>query len=90
MKETLIRVRIRYPNYREALSMTSWQFGEYLWIALRNNSRVRIDLNEIDKATDEISFLVRDTYLNKALQAVNRLLAEHMLENEAVIETEPA
>ncbi|WP_353641600.1 hypothetical protein [Mesorhizobium sp. WSM2239] len=70
--------------------MTSWQFGEHLWVALRSNSRVRIDLNEIDKATDEISFLVRDTYLNKALQVVDRLLAEHMLENEAVIETEPA
>ncbi|MER9185331.1 hypothetical protein NKJ73_33730 [Mesorhizobium sp. M0074] len=90
MKEVLIRVRIRYPNFSESLSMQSWQFGEHLWVALRNNNRVRIDLDEIDRGREEISFLVRDTYLSKALKVVERVRQEHRMENEAVIETEPA
>lgn len=90
MKEALIRVRIRYQNYRKALSMKSWQFGEHLWARLRNDTRVRIDLDEIDQATDEISFLVRDTYLKKVLHEVDIVLKEHLMENEAIVSTEPA
>ena len=89
MKEILIRVRIRYPNFNEVLSMKSWQFGEHLWARLRNNRRIHIDLDEIDRATDEISFLVRDTYLKKALKEVDIVVREHLMTDEVIISTEP-
>jgi hypothetical protein len=88
LKERLVRVRIRYPNYSEHLSMKSWQFGEYLWARFSSNSRIKIDLGEIDRATDEISFLVRDSYLKKALREVDVVLREHLMESEAVVTSE--
>lgn len=69
--------------------MKSWQFGEHLWARLRNNRRIRIDLDEIDRATDEISFLVRDTYLKKALKEVDIVVLEHLMTDEVIISTEP-
>ncbi|GLS38805.1 hypothetical protein GCM10010869_44020 [Mesorhizobium tianshanense] len=56
----------------------------------RANNRVQIDLGEIDHATDEINFLVRDTFLQKSLIEVHRLLKVHLMENETVIDIESA
>ncbi len=59
-----------------------------MWRSYRANNRVQIDLGEIDRATDEIVFMVRDTFLKKSLTEVHRLLKVHLMENEAVIDIE--
>jgi hypothetical protein len=63
-------------------------FGEDLWRIFRDNRRVEIDLEEIDHAIDEITFLVRDTFLKKSLNEVHHLLKVHFMENEVIIEAQ--
>ncbi|WP_192365140.1 hypothetical protein [Mesorhizobium mediterraneum] len=90
MKEVQIRVRIRFIDYEKSTIHRIQNFGEDLWRSYRANNRVQIELGEIDRATDEINFLVRDTFLQRSLAEVHRLLKAHLMENEAIIDTEPA
>ncbi|RWM72458.1 MULTISPECIES: hypothetical protein [Mesorhizobium] len=88
MKEVQNRVRIRFVGYEKLTIHRIQNFGEDLWRSYRANNRVQIDLGEIDRATDEIVFMVRDTFLKKSLTEVHRLLKVHLMENEAVIDIE--
>ncbi|MCV3208560.1 hypothetical protein OHD62_27275 [Mesorhizobium sp. YC-39] len=88
MKEVQNRVRIRFVDFEKSTVHRIRNFGEDLWRGYRANNRIQIDLGEIDHATDEISFLVRDTFLNRRLTEVHRLLKVHLMENEAVIDVE--
>ncbi|RWL20071.1 MAG: hypothetical protein E5X64_36340 [Mesorhizobium sp.] len=88
MKEVQNRVRIRFVDYEKSTIHRIQNFGEDLWRSYRANNRVQIDLGEIDRATDEIVFMVRDTFLKKSLTEVHRLLKVHLMENEAVIDIE--
>lgn len=88
MKEVQNRVRIRFVGYEKSTIHRIQNFGEDLWRSYRANNRVQIDLGEIDRATDEIVFMVRDTFLKKSLTEVHRLLKVHLMENEAVIDIE--
>ncbi|MER9238374.1 hypothetical protein [Mesorhizobium sp. M0633] len=90
MKEVRIRVRIRFVDWERSEVHRIQNFGEDLWRSFRDNNRIQIDLGEIDRAVDEITFLVRDTFLKRSLPEVHRLLKVHFMETEAVIETEPA
>lgn len=88
MKEVQNRVRIRFVDYEKSTIHRIQNFGEDLWRSYRANNRVQIDLGETDRATDEIVFMVRDTFLKKSLTEVHRLLKVHLMENEAVIDIE--
>ncbi|UVC12994.1 hypothetical protein [Mesorhizobium onobrychidis] len=90
MKEVQIRVRIRFIDYEKSTIHRIQNFGEDLWCSYRANNRVQIDLGEIDRATDEINFLVRDTFLQRSLTEVHRLLKANLMENEAVIDIDSA
>jgi hypothetical protein len=85
MKEVQNRVRIRFVDYEKSTTHRIQNLGEDLWRSYRANNRVQIDLGEIDRATDEIVFMVRDTFLKKSLIEVHRLLKVHLMENEAII-----
>ena len=88
MKEAQIRVRIRFTDWERSDVHRIHNFGEDLWRSFRGNNRIQIDLGEIDQALDEITFLVRDTFLKRSLPEVHRLLKVHLMETEAVIDTE--
>ena len=86
MKETKVRVRIRFPDWERTTVHRIHNFGEDLWRRFRDNNRVDIDLEEIDRAVGEISIRVRDSFLSKGLDEVRRLLKTHLMENEVVID----
>ena len=65
-------------------------FGEDLWRSFRERKEVEVDLEEIDRALDEISYLVRRRFLKRSLSEVHRLLTVHFMENEVVIDTASA
>ncbi|AZN99615.1 hypothetical protein EJ066_22205 [Mesorhizobium sp. M9A.F.Ca.ET.002.03.1.2] len=90
MKEVQTRVRIRFIDWEKSTIHRIQNFGEDLWRSYRANNRVEIDLGEIDRARDEIIFLVRDTFLKKSLTEVHRLLKVHLMESEVVIDIEAA
>ena len=90
MKEVQVRVRIRFVDWQQSTIHRIHNFGEDLWRSFRDNNRVDIDLEEIDRAVGEISFLVRDSFLKRSLSEVHRLLTVHFMENEVVIDTASA
>ncbi|PBC11856.1 hypothetical protein [Mesorhizobium sp. WSM3859] len=89
MKEVQIRVRIRFIDWEKSTVHRIQNFGEDLWRSFRDNNRIQIDLGEIDRAVDEITFVVRDTFLKKSLPEVHRVLRAHLMETEAIVDTKP-
>jgi hypothetical protein len=89
VKEVKIRVRIRFIDWEKSTIHRIRNFGEDLWRSFRDNNRIEIDLGEIDEAIDEIAFLVRDTFLKQSMPEVRRLLEVHLMETEAIVDTEP-
>lgn len=65
-------------------------FGEDLWRSFREDKRVEVDLEEIDRAVSEIAYLVRPRFLKRSMSEVHRLLQVHFMESEVVIDTESA
>ncbi|MEO5758647.1 MAG: hypothetical protein ABIQ51_17500 [Mesorhizobium sp.] len=84
----MIVVRIRFHDWQKSDLHRIHNFGEGLWRAFRHNKRVRIDIGEIDRCTDEITFSVRGAYLRRAVREAETVMREHMVENEAVIVVE--
>jgi hypothetical protein len=81
----MILVRIRFHGSEKSTSSRIWIFGEDLWNRLRDEKRVRIDIGEIDRSVDEISFRVRRKFLKRAVQIAWLVMREHMVEAEAAV-----
>jgi hypothetical protein len=81
----MILVRIRFHDSEKSTSSRIWIFGEDLWKRLRDEKRVRIDIGEIDRSVDEISFRVRRKFLKRAVQVAQLVMREHMVDDEAAV-----
>ena len=61
-------------------------FGEDLFHAFRNDRHVLVDLDEIDRATERFSILVKhNRQLRRILQAVDPVTARHFPDRIAAI-----
>ncbi|RWM30203.1 MAG: hypothetical protein E5Y01_19650 [Mesorhizobium sp.] len=80
-------VRIRFIDHEKSTIHRIRNFGEDLWRSFRDNKQVEIDLTDIDRAKDEIAYLVHGRFLRRSLSEVHRLLKVHFMENEVVIDT---
>ncbi|MDX8516587.1 hypothetical protein RFM70_32530 [Mesorhizobium sp. VK23E] len=80
-------VRIRFIDHEKSTIHRIRNFGEDLWRSFRDNKHVEIDLKEIDRAKDEIIYLVHGRFLRRSLSEVHRLLKVHFMESEVVIDT---
>ena len=80
-------VRIRFVDPKKSTIHRIRNFGEDLWRSFREEKRVTVNLEEIDRAQDEIAYLVHGQFLRRSLTEVHRLLKVHFMENEVVIET---
>lgn len=81
-------VRIRFVDPEKSTIHRIRNFGEDLWRGFREDKRVEINLEEIDRARDEIAYLVHGKFLKRSLSEVHRLLKLHLMKNEVVIDTE--
>ncbi|MDX8527554.1 hypothetical protein RFM68_23930 [Mesorhizobium sp. MSK_1335] len=84
----IVRVRIRFTDWEQSTVHRIRNFGEDLWRSFREDKHVEVDLEEIDRALDEIVYSVRRRFLKRSLSEVHRLLTVHFMENEMVIDTE--
>ncbi|MBZ9864338.1 hypothetical protein LB515_03020 [Mesorhizobium sp. CA15] len=80
-------LRIRFIDHEKSTIHRIQNFGEDLWRSFRENKHVEIDLEEIDRAKDEIAYLVHSRFLRRSLSEVHRLLKVHFMEGEVVIDT---
>jgi hypothetical protein len=85
-----VRVRITFLDPEQSSVHRIRNFGEDLWRVLHENKRVEIDIGEIDRAIDEITYTVRGKFLRRTLAEVRHRLKLHFMEDEAVISTEEA
>ena len=72
-------VTIRHLAQYETSVHKFRNFGEDLWRLWRDDKRVRIDLDEIDRADTAFSFQVRGPMLKRALKALDDKRHEHFL-----------
>jgi hypothetical protein len=83
-----VRVRIHFVDWERSTIHRIRNFGEDLWRSFREDKQVEVDLGEIDRAVDEVTYVVRRRFLKRSLTEVHRLLGVHFMENEVVIDTE--
>ncbi|OJX70665.1 MAG: hypothetical protein BGO93_03845 [Mesorhizobium sp. 65-26] len=67
-----IRVRIRFVDWERSTIHRIRNFGEDLWHSFREDKRVEVDLEEIDRAVSEIAYLVRPRFLKRSMSEVHR------------------
>ncbi|MDG4874320.1 hypothetical protein P9273_04300 [Mesorhizobium sp. WSM4935] len=80
-------VRIRFIDHEKSTIHRIRNFGEDLWRCFRDDKHVEIDLEEIDRAKEEITYLVHGRFLRRSLSEVRQLLKVHFMESEVVIDT---
>ena len=80
-------VRIRFVDPEKSTIHRIRNFGEDLWRSFREEKRITVNLEEVDRAQDQIAYLVHGQFLRRSLTEVHRLLKVHFMENEVVIET---
>ncbi len=83
-----VRVRIHFVDWERSTIHRIRNFGEDLWRSFREDKQVEVDLGEIDRAVDEVTYVVRRRFLKRSLTEVHRMLGVHFMENEVVIDTE--
>jgi hypothetical protein len=81
-------VRIKFHDWRESGIHRIQNFGEDLWTHFRDETRVEIDLAQIDRCIDEIAFRARPRYVRTAIRAAEAVMRKHVVEGEASITVE--
>jgi hypothetical protein len=88
--QSMVTIRIKFRDWQASGIHRIHNFGEDLWRAFCDNKRVRIDLGEIDKCVDEITFSARGPYVKRAVKEAAVVMREHMVDKEALIVVEDA
>ncbi|MER9289788.1 hypothetical protein [Mesorhizobium sp. M7A.F.Ca.US.010.02.1.1] len=84
----MVIIRIKFRDGQASGIHRIRNFGEDLWRTFRDNKRVSIDLGEIDRCIDEITFSARGPYVKRAVKEAEMLMREHMVDKEAEIVVE--
>ena len=61
-------------------------FGEDIWRAYRDDKRCKVDLDEIDRASDRFSITCRNSMVGHAQASINKLLKAHYLDMDCKVE----
>jgi hypothetical protein len=78
------RVTIEFGDTTPDLTHRVRNFGEALYREFERTSGAAISLDEVDRATNQLQVDVRATrHLGTALELVNKLLRQHMLDEVA-------
>ena len=84
----MVTIRIKFRDWQASDIHRIHNFGEDLWRAFRHNKSVSIDIGEIDRCVDEITFSARSPYVRRAVREAEVVMREHMVDKEAEIVVE--
>ena len=84
----MVTIRIRFRDWQASGIHRIHNFGEDLWRIFRDNKRVSIDIGEIDRCVDEITFSARGPYVRRVVKEAEMVMREHMVDKEAEIVVE--
>lgn len=84
----MVTIRIKFRDWQASGIHRIHNFGEDLWRTFRHNKRVIIDIGEIDRCVDEITFSARGPYVRRAVREAEVVMREHMVDKEAEIVVE--
>ncbi|PZV36028.1 hypothetical protein [Mesorhizobium kowhaii] len=84
----MVTIHIRFRDWQASGIHRIRNFGEDLWRTFRDNKRVSIDLGEIDRCVDEITFSARGSYVRRAVKEAEVVMREHMVDKESEIVVE--
>ncbi|GLQ76818.1 hypothetical protein GCM10007881_03340 [Mesorhizobium huakuii] len=81
----MVTIRIKFRDWKTSDIHRIRNFGEDLWRRFRHNKRISIDIDEIDRCVDEITFSARSPYVKSAIREAEVVMREHMVDKEAEI-----
>ena len=82
---TWVIIKIEHHSTTDDAIHKFRNFGESVWAHFRDDRKVRIDIGEIDRATNVFEFSVRKRYDRRIDKTLQKFLKDHMLLDEVTV-----
>ncbi|MBZ9794612.1 hypothetical protein [Mesorhizobium sp. ES1-4] len=81
----MVTIRVKFRDWQASGIHRIHNFGEDLWRRFRDNKHIVIDLGEIDRSVDEITFSAQGRHVRRAVKDAEIVMRKHMVDKEAEI-----